>query len=78
MEKKLTMNEITGLIIQKLKEDILVLQQKALAANESNDTTKCRQLLQEQDRVINGLIRLIETQNRLQLPDNRTNSSNFI
>ena len=40
MEKKLTMNEITGLIIQKLKEDILVLQQKALAANESNDTTK--------------------------------------
>ncbi len=78
MKKKLTMNEITELIIQKLKEDILVLQRKALAANESNDTTKCRQLLQEQDRVINGLIRLIETQNRVQLPDNRTNSGKFI
>jgi uncharacterized membrane protein (DUF106 family) len=78
MEKKLTINKITELIIQKLKEDILILQQKALAANESNDTTKCRQLLQEQNKVINGLIKLIETQHRLQLRDNRTNISNFM
>jgi hypothetical protein len=60
-KRKAIMQEMTELLIEKLKYNILNLQKRALAANESGDDAACRKVLQEQGQEIDHLIKLVET-----------------
>ena len=60
----MTIKEITELIIQKLENDILYWQRRAIVANQDCDHEACRRALEEQGKNINSLIKLAETYNR--------------
>jgi hypothetical protein len=53
--------ELTSLFIQKLKDDVMYWQEKALAASELNDNSACQQALSAQKDAIDRLIKLTET-----------------
>lgn len=53
--------EITDLFIQRLNDEILYWQKKALAASKANDDTACQEALRAQDNAIQNLIKLAET-----------------
>ena len=64
MDNKLSMKEVTELLIQKLKDDIMCLQKQALSANQAGKHTECEKALRKQGQDIEALIKLVETYNR--------------
>lgn len=61
MSNKVVMAEITDLLIKKLKDNVQLLQCKALTAAEANDSEACREALRAQSQEINTLIRMTES-----------------
>jgi hypothetical protein len=53
--------EITDLFIQRLNDEVLYWQKKALAASRANDDKACQEALRAQDNAIQNLIKLAET-----------------
>ncbi len=64
MDNKFSIKEITELLIQKLKDDIIYLQKQALSANQAGKHTECEKALQKQGQNIEALIKLVETYNK--------------
>ncbi len=64
MYNKLNRKEITELFLRVLRNDILNWQERAIAANQTNEHEARQNALQEQGKCINSLIKLVETYNR--------------
>ena len=64
MDKHQRMKEITEILINRLKIDIMSLHFDAIKANDEKNREACKVALEKEDRLLNNLIKLVETFNR--------------
>ena len=60
----MTIDEITELLIEKMKGDIDTLQKKAVDASKAGDMKTCAEILSLMEREISDLFQIVEAHNK--------------